>query len=48
MSELNTHTPDGTVEGTTGDDLINISYLGDPDGDRVDAADAVLTGAAPE
>ncbi len=47
MSELNTHTPDGTIEGTTGDDLINISYLGDPDGDRVDAADAVLTGAAP-
>lgn len=30
---------DQTVEGTVGDDLIDASYLGDPDGDRVDAAD---------
>ncbi|MCB1335375.1 MAG: hypothetical protein KDK26_17460, partial [Roseivivax sp.] len=27
------------VNGTAGDDLINTAYLGDPDGDRVDAGD---------
>ena len=43
----NNNNPDGTVEGTAGDDLINLSYLGDPDGDRVDHADAILAGAAP-
>ncbi len=31
---------DHTVEGTAGDDVIDASYLGDPDGDRVDAGDA--------
>lgn len=31
--------PDYVVEGTTGDDLIDAGYLGDPQGDLVDAAD---------
>lgn len=38
---------DGTVEGTSGDDLIDLNYLGDPDGDRIDNEDALLSGAAP-
>ena len=33
---------DGIVSGTVGDDLIDLSYTGDPDGDRIDANDAVL------
>ncbi|EEW26412.1 Hint domain-containing protein [Rhodobacter ferrooxidans] len=40
--------PDGIVEGTAGGDLIDTSYLGDPGGDRIDASDALLPGAAPE
>ncbi|MFZ1470683.1 MAG: Hint domain-containing protein [Paracoccaceae bacterium] len=32
--------PDGIVQGTAGGDLIDTSYLGDPDGDRVDNLDA--------
>ncbi len=36
--------PDGTVSGTAGDDVIDTSYLGDPDGDRVDSNDAILPG----
>ena len=36
--------PDGTVSGTAGDDLINNSYSGDPDGDFVDNNDAILAG----
>lgn len=35
---------DGTVEGTSGDDVIDVNYTGDPDGDRVDANDAILAG----
>ncbi len=35
---------DGTVEGTMGDDLIDVNYTGDPDGDMVDANDAILPG----
>ncbi len=31
---------DGIVDGTTGNDLINTAYTGDPNGDRVDAGDA--------
>ena len=31
--------PDYIVEGTGGDDTIDAGYLGDPEGDRVDAAD---------
>ncbi|KJZ21738.1 Hint domain-containing protein [Tritonibacter mobilis] len=30
---------DGIVEGTSGNDSIDIGYMGDPDGDRVDAGD---------
>jgi len=39
--------PDGIVSGTTGGDLINLGYTGDPDGDRVDNTDAILPGDAP-
>jgi len=35
---------DGTVSGTTGDDIIDEDYIGDPDGDLVDNDDAILTG----
>ena len=38
---------DGIVSGTDGDDLIDLAYTGDPDGDRIDAEDALLPGAAP-
>lgn len=31
---------DGIVSGTSGNDLIDTAYVGDPDGDRVDANDA--------
>ncbi|WP_299288240.1 Hint domain-containing protein [uncultured Tateyamaria sp.] len=37
---------DGYVEGTTGDDLIDASYAGDPEDDRVDNNDAILAGEA--
>ncbi len=33
---------DGIVEGTSGDDLIDLAYTGDPEGDMVDNDDAVL------
>ena len=33
---------DGIVEGTGNDELINTAYTGDPDGDRVDANDAIF------
>lgn len=35
---------DGYVDGTSGDDLIDGSYTGDPTDDMVDAGDAVLPG----
>jgi hypothetical protein len=35
---------DGIVEGTNGADLIDANYTGDPEGDRVDANDAILPG----
>ncbi|SLN40364.1 Bifunctional hemolysin/adenylate cyclase precursor [Aquimixticola soesokkakensis] len=35
---------DGVVEGTAGDDLIDIAYTGDPDGDMIDNNDALLDG----
>ena len=38
--------PDGTVSGTAGNDIIDNSYLGDPDGDIVDSNDAILAGHA--
>jgi Ca2+-binding RTX toxin-like protein len=36
--------PDGTVEGTSGNDTIDAAYAGDPEGDLVDANDAILAG----
>lgn len=36
--------PDGIVTGTQGADTIDASYLGDPDGDRIDAGDELLAG----
>jgi Ca2+-binding RTX toxin-like protein len=38
---------DGYVDGTAGNDLIDGAYTGDPQGDRVDANDALLSGAQP-
>lgn len=40
--------PDGIVEGSSGDDLIDAAYTGDPDGDMIDAGDAILPGEAPD
>ena len=40
-------TRDGIVRGTTGNDLIDVAYTGDTDGDMVDAADAILGDDAP-
>ena len=37
-------TVDGVVEGTAGDDLIDVTYTGDPDGDKIDNNDAILAG----
>ncbi|MFN3145773.1 MAG: Hint domain-containing protein [Paracoccaceae bacterium] len=39
---------DGIVEGTAGADIIDINYLGDPEGDRIDNNDAILPGEAPQ
>lgn len=39
---------DGVVEGTDGDDLIDLAYTGDPEGDRIDNGDAILPGQAPD
>lgn len=39
---------DGVVEGTEGDDFIDAAYLGDPEGDRVDAGDALDPVAGPD
>ncbi len=38
---------DGYVDGTEGSDIIDVAYTGDPDGDRIDANDAILAGEAP-
>lgn len=45
--ELTPSKPDGIVEGTDGGDHINLHYTGDPDGDRIDADDAILPGEGP-
>ncbi len=37
---------DGIVEGSGGNDVIDASYTGDPDGDRIDNNDAILPGEA--
>ncbi|MEL7211066.1 MAG: Hint domain-containing protein [Pseudomonadota bacterium] len=39
---------DGYVEGTTGDDIIDGSYTGDPEGDFVDSNDEILPGEGPQ
>ncbi|KUP93925.1 Hint domain-containing protein [Tritonibacter horizontis] len=39
---------DGIVEGTEGDDLIDTAYLGDPEGDRIDAGDAIDPTVGPD
>ncbi len=38
----------GIVEGTAGNDLIDINYTGDPEGDRIDNGDAILPGQGPD
>ena len=35
-------TIDGIVDGTSGDDVIDLAYTGDPEGDMIDNGDAVL------
>ncbi|KCV83642.1 hemolysin-type calcium-binding repeat family protein [Actibacterium atlanticum] len=35
---------DGVVDGTAGDDLIDVAYTGDPEGDMIDNGDAILPG----
>ena len=37
-------TPDGIVQGTSGADTIQVGYLGDPDGDRIDNNDGLGVG----
>ncbi len=39
---------DGYVEGTDGDDVIDVNYAGDPDGDKIDAGDEILPGEGPQ
>ncbi|AXI48894.1 type I secretion protein [Sulfitobacter sp. SK012] len=39
---------DGFVDGTDDGELIDIAYTGDPQGDMVDAGDALLPGAGPD
>jgi Ca2+-binding RTX toxin-like protein len=39
---------DGIVEGTSGDDVIDVAYTGDPEGDVIDGGDAVDPGAGPD
>jgi Ca2+-binding RTX toxin-like protein len=38
----------GIVSGTAGDDLIDINYTGDPQGDMIDNGDAILPGQGPD
>lgn len=39
---------DGIVEGTAGDDEIDLAYTGDPEGDVIDGGDAILPGEGPD
>lgn len=39
---------DGIVEGTGAGDLIDAAYRDDPEGDRIDAGDAIQPGAGPD
>ncbi|MEL6913010.1 MAG: Hint domain-containing protein [Pseudomonadota bacterium] len=40
--------PDGIVSGTGAADLIDAAYTGDPEGDLIDAGDALLPGEGPD
>ncbi|PCH73159.1 MAG: type I secretion protein [Rhodobacteraceae bacterium] len=40
--------PNGIVDGTDGDDLIDLAYTGDPEGDMIDNGDAILPGQGPD
>lgn len=44
VGAANAGDPDGIVSGTSGADLIDVNFTGDPDGDRVDNDDAILPG----
>jgi CshA-type fibril repeat protein len=39
---------DGIVSGDDEDNTIDLAYAGDPNGDRIDASDALIAGEAPE
>ncbi|SFR48576.1 cadherin-like domain-containing protein [Litoreibacter janthinus] len=39
---------DGIVEGTAGDDLIDVNYMDDPEGDMIDNNDEFLPGEGPQ
>ncbi len=39
---------DGTVDGTAGDDLIDLNYDQDPEGDKIDNNDAIVAGEGPQ
>lgn len=39
---------DGIVEGTAGDDLIDLAYDGDPEGDVIDGGDNIFPGLGPD
>jgi hypothetical protein len=43
-----TKTLDGIVTGSDAGELIDIDYLGDPEGDRIDNGDAILPGQGPD
>jgi len=47
IETVNASGPDGYVEGTAGADLIDAAYASDPEGDAIDANDAILPGDAP-
>ncbi len=40
--------PDGIVSGTAAGEVIDLGYTGDPDGDTIDANDAILPGEGPQ
>ncbi|UWR23342.1 Hint domain-containing protein [Sulfitobacter sp. S190] len=48
IETLTVNPRDGYVEGTGGDDVIDTGYTGDPDGDDIDAGDAIFLGDAPD
>ncbi|MBW6506390.1 MAG: Hint domain-containing protein [Rhodobacteraceae bacterium] len=48
IEQVITDQGDGIVEGTAGDDLIDLAYTGDPEGDMIDNNDALLPGEAPQ